>query len=248
MDDRHKTLGELVSAFETRYEKVVVQLNELDGLTAGANSGAFAEIDQGFRNQGEKTRHSCHGNLIGHAILSRRASVGPVYDSARRSSMAGSQHFPVLPSSKLPRIPVWRMSSDHTGSGRDFVQIHQETLTNFNNAHQTAKSEFNLKNVRDIGQTALKRGSFPREQDRSFGYQRVPEEDAPRGRRGSWSSVGMKSRPTSCRDTSRWRTGLHRRTLNIDDDDDDDDDDYRDLNRSRSNSSSSRFSSISNLF
>lgn len=87
MDDRHKTLRELASAFETRHEKVLVQLKELDGVTASANSETYAEIDLGFRNYGDKTprRHSCQGNLFGHAMLSRTASDGPVYDSGRSS-------------------------------------------------------------------------------------------------------------------------------------------------------------------
>ena len=104
-------------------------------------------------------------------------------------------------------------------------------------------------NVRDLSHTSLKRGSFPREQDRSFGYQRAQEEDGPRRRRASWCSAGRKPRPSSCQDMSRWRTRLHRRSLNIEDDDNDDnDDDYREPNRSRNNSSSSGFSSMSSLF
>ena len=249
MVDRHKTLRELASAFETRHEKVLVQLKELDGVTASANSETYAEIDLRFRNYGDKTprRHSCQGNLFGHAMLSRTTSDGPVYHSGRSSLMV-HQHFPVLASSKLPRIPVRRMSSDHARSRQDFAQI-QESFTNFNNVQKIAQSECNLMNVRDLSHTSLKRGSFPREQDRSFGYQRAPEEDGPRRRRASWCSAGRKPRPSSCQDMSRWRTGLHRRTLKIEDDDDDDnDDDYQEPNRSRNNSSSSGFSSMSSLF
>lgn len=54
MDDRYKILRELVLVFEIRYEKVLVQFKEVDGVIVSVNLEIYVEIDLGFRNYGDK--------------------------------------------------------------------------------------------------------------------------------------------------------------------------------------------------
>ena len=245
-------MREIISAFETKHDQILVQLSDLRigseeiALIAGAASAA--DFEPGLEYQGDKslTRSLSQGNLISHAKLQRRSSVGPLtLEKTLCYARRGSLGYLRPSSTKLPKIALRRLSSDITGSGRDFVQI-QETLSRFNDAQQIYKPEHKVSS----GHVPLKRKSFPQEQDKSLGFQREQEPHGRRRRARTWCSTTRQPRPSSCQEVSQWRMRLHKRTLNLDDDDDDDDDDDVEYleNDMCGSSSSSGFSSLSSVF
>lgn len=178
-------------------------------------------------------------SVANHANLHRRHSDGVHY--TRRSSLC----LPSPSTTKLPKIPVRRLSSDITGSGRHFV-YRGDGLSRIHTARQIDRQQGFTGGDLNATPIPVKRKSFQQENASSSGSQHAQGHHLVARRRSApWSSASRqrKSGINTCNEAPSWQIRKHKRSLNIEDDDSDNLED----SCSRRSSSSSGFSSQSSL-
>ena len=177
-------------------------------------------------------------SVAGHAKLQRRHSDG-VHRYTRQNSLC-------LPSTtKLPKIPARRLSSDVTGSGRHLVYC-EDGLSPIHKTRLNDRNEGFPGSDLNTAPFPVKRKSLPQENASSSGSRHAQGHHLVARRLSApWSSASRqrKSGITACNEDSSWQIKKHKRTLNIEDDDSDD----LEESWSRKSSSSSGFSSQSSL-
>ena len=250
MAEGRQTMREMITAFKTKHDQIRDQLTNLqidpEETLAVTMKGPFRHFEKGVEddqiNKG-LTRTSSQGNVVNHAKLHRTRSDGFVttLHDARRNSFCQ----PSPSKATLPKLPLRRLSSDITGSGRQFAQ-YQGAFPRMDTTRQISQqqgfhgSDFNTARI------PVKRKSFPQEKALSFGSQRAQEHHlVGRRRSATCSSATRPRRPSSstCTEAPKWRIKKHKRCLNIDDEDSDTLED----SMPRRSSSSSGFSSQSSL-
>lgn len=172
-------------------------------------------------------------SAAGHEKLQRRHSDG-VQWHARQNSL-------LLPSTtKLPKIPARRLSSDVTMSGRQFVYC-EDGLSRIPKTCQNDRNQGFPGSDLTNPSFPVNRKSLPQQRARrAQGHHLVARrQSAP----CHSASRQRNSSVTTCNENSSWQIKKHKRTLNIEDDDSDN----LEESWSRKSSSSSGFSSLSSL-
>lgn len=240
----------MIAAFEARHDHIRGQLAELqidsEEKLAVAMHGTFRHFEKEVeedQTNGSITRKLSQGNVASHAKLHRASSDGFVttLHGTRRNSLC----LPSASTATFPKLPLRRLSSDLTGSGRHFVQ-GQNAFPRMDATRQIYQQQGVSGSDLNTARIPVKRKSFPQERASSLGSQRAQKQHfVARRRRATWSSDLRQRRPSSstCDEAPKWRIKKHKRSLNIDDDDSDNLED----SMSRRSSSSSGFSSQSSL-
>ena len=178
-------------------------------------------------------------SVAGHAKLERRHSDGVHRYTGRNSVCQPS-------TTKLPKIPARRLSSDVTGSGRHLVYC-EDGLSRIHKTRQNDRSQGFPGSDLNTAPFPVKRKSLPQENASSSGSRHAQGHHlAARRLSAPWSSASgqRKTGITACNEDSSWQIKKHKRTLNIEDDDSDHN---LEESWSRKSSSSSGFSSQSSL-
>lgn len=231
-------------AFETKQVQGQFSILQIDSedkrVAAMPGTVRYSEkrVKEDLMMNDSGARISSLESVAGHASLQRSHSDG-VHRYAGRNSLCPPS------TTKLPKIPARRLSSDTTGTEQHFVYC-KDGLSRIHSTRQNDRNQGFLGSDLNAAPFSVKRKSLPQESTFSPDSHRAQGHHLVARRRSApWSSTSRqrKSGVSSCNEASSWQIKKHKRSLNIDDDDSDN----LEESWSRKSSSSSGFSSQSSL-
>lgn len=245
MADGCPRMRDIIVAFEKRHELLLSHLSELQ--VGSEESSGFRDLDIMADDQqkdaesldDQKTDSARQANPACHPKLRRRNSDGfcnltSTHSGTRRHSLL----LHSTSNTRLPKLPLRRLSSDSTGGA---------TQNFFHDQDLKTTRRLNYKQGCNGDTLPRKRNSIPENKGIDVLPQANYKEHQGLARRRSTSAWCSSARRQSTNATAceglTWRIKLHKRNLSIEDDD------FCDMGSSMSRSSSSSgFSSQSSLF
>ena len=229
-------MKDIIAAFDARHELLLCHLPKLQ-VSSEVIPGTGQLTDEGL---GDKNISSVHqANLVYHPKLLRTNSDGLINQPFSTPS-GTSRCSPSLQSpstSKLPKLPLRRLSSDSTGratQAQDFETArHFYQQSNRFNANGLPAKRYSIPETK-----AVPFGSPPAQEDQNLARRRSTSDCC--------SSASLRRRralSTSVCEGATWKVKLHKRNLNVEDDES-----YDSGGSMSRSSSSSGFSSQSSLF